>query len=123
CSSDLSKAQILELYLNEIYLGNRSYGVAAAAQSYFNKSLDQLTLSEAAFLAGLPKAPSRYSPTRNYDAAVARRNYVIERMAEDGYVSAEEAGAAAAEPLVTRQRESTQEVHARSEERRVGIEG
>ncbi|HEX7008175.1 MAG TPA: penicillin-binding protein 1A [Alphaproteobacteria bacterium] len=107
-----SKAQILELYLNEIYLGNRSYGVAAAAQSYFNKSLDQLTLSEAAFLAGLPKAPSRYNPVRNYDVAIARRNYVIERMAEDGYISAEEAAAAMAEPLVTRQRESTQEVHA-----------
>ena len=107
-----TKPQILELYLNEIYLGNRSYGVAAAAQSYFNKALDQLTLSEAAFLAGLPKAPSRYNPARNYDAAVARRNYVIDRMAEDGYISAEEAAEAAASPLVTRQRESTEDVHA-----------
>jgi penicillin-binding protein 1A len=107
-----TKPQILELYLNEIFLGNRSYGVAAAAQSYFNKSLDDLTVGEAAFLAGLPKAPSRYNPTRNYDAAVARRNYVIERMAEDGYITREQAQAAIATPLVVRQREPVQDVHA-----------
>jgi penicillin-binding protein 1A len=107
-----TKPQILELYLNEIFLGNRSYGVAAAAQSYFNKSLEDLTIGEAAFLAGLPKAPSRYSPVRNYDAAVARRNYVIDRMAEDGYITREQAQAAAATPLAVRQRDPVQDVHA-----------
>ena len=107
-----TKPQILELYLNEIFLGNRSYGVAAAAQSYFNKSLDDLTIGEAAFLAGLPKAPSRYNPTRNYDAAIARRNYVIDRMAEDGYITREQAAAATAKPLVVHQRDTAQDVHA-----------
>ncbi|MGE5145851.1 MAG: penicillin-binding protein 1A, partial [Candidatus Eiseniibacteriota bacterium] len=107
-----TKPQILELYLNEIFLGNRSYGVAAAAQSYFNKSLEDLTIDEAAFLAGLPKAPSRYNPQRNYDAAFARRNYVIERMAEDGYITQEQATAAIAKPLVTHQRDAVQDVHA-----------
>ncbi|MDX6748434.1 penicillin-binding protein 1A [Geminicoccaceae bacterium 1502E] len=99
-----SKDHILELYLNEIFLGARSYGVAAAALNYFNKSLDQLSLSEAAFLGGLPKAPSRYDPTRNHDAAVARRDYVIGRMLDDGYITAEEAREARAEPLVERAR-------------------
>lgn len=107
-----TKEEILELYLNEIFLGFRSYGVAAAAQSYFNKPLDELSLEEAAFLAALPKAPSRYNPVRNYDIAVARRNYVIERMAEDRYITREEAAAAAATPLTIHQREGSQEVRA-----------
>ncbi|MEX2454806.1 MAG: penicillin-binding protein 1A [Rhodospirillaceae bacterium] len=82
----LSKDRILELYLNEIYLGYGSYGVAAAALNYFNKSLDDLTVSEAAFLAGLPKAPNNYNPRRFPEAARSRRDYVLNRMEEDGYI-------------------------------------
>ena len=70
----LSKDKILELYLNEIFLGFRSYGIATAAQNYFNKSINELTLSEIAFLAGLPKAPNNYNPITNVAAAKARRN-------------------------------------------------
>jgi penicillin-binding protein 1A len=81
--SALSKDRILELYLNEIYLGSGYYGVAAAAQGYFNKSLDQLTIGEAAFLAGLPKAPNRYNPVRAPDLAEARRDWVLGRMVDD----------------------------------------
>jgi penicillin-binding protein 1A len=103
-----TKDRILELYLNEIYLGRRSYGVAAAALNYFEKSLDELTLSETAFLAGLPKAPSRYDPEKEPEAAVARRNYVIRRMLEDGYIDEAEAEAALAEPLVVRSRAATE---------------
>src|ERR1700761_1260437 len=87
----LTKDRILEIYLNEIFLGNRSYGVAAAALNYFNKSLDELTVSEAAYLAALPKAPNSYNPIRDHDAAVARRNWVIERMADTGRISEEDA--------------------------------
>ncbi|HBA43395.1 MAG TPA: penicillin-binding protein, partial [Alphaproteobacteria bacterium] len=94
-----TKAQILELYLNEIYLGRASYGVAAAALNYFDKPLADLTLVEAAYLAALPKAPNNYHPVRNYDKAVARRNYVIERMRDDGYVSPLDARLAMAQPL------------------------
>ncbi|QQA44949.1 penicillin-binding protein 1A [Pelagovum pacificum] len=82
----MSKDRILELYLNEIFLGQNSYGVTAAAQTYFNKSLDELTPGEAAYLAVLPKAPSTYHPVRQYDRAVDRRNYVLGRMFEDGYI-------------------------------------
>ena len=89
-----TKDRILELYLNEIFLGNRSYGVAAAALKYFDKSLDELTIAETALLAGLPKAPSSYDPAQNPDAALQRRNYVLGRMQEDGYISAAEADAA-----------------------------
>ncbi len=96
-----SKEHILELYLNEIYLGNRSYGVAAAALNYFGKSLDDLTLEETAYLAALPKGPNNYNPKTKYDAAVARRNWVIDRMLEDGYVSETDAEAAKAKPLET----------------------
>lgn len=99
-----SKDHILELYLNEIYLGNRSYGVAAAALNYFDKSLDQLTISEAAYLAGLPKAPSRYDPRREPEAARERRDYVIGRMLQDGYIEAAEAAEARAEALMVRSR-------------------
>ena len=98
----LSKDRILELYLNEIYLGFRSYGVAAAALNYFNKSLDELTLAEAAYLAALPKAPNNYHPIRRPEAAVARRNWVIGRMLEDGRVAAADAEAAMMEPLEVR---------------------
>lgn len=99
-----SKDHILELYLNEIYLGNRSYGVAAAALNYFDKSLDELTVAEAAFLGGLPQAPSRYDPTRNPEAAVARRAYVIKRMEEDGYITRAQAEQAQKEPLTLHRR-------------------
>ena len=85
----LPKERILELYLNEIYLGLSSYGVAAAAQAYFNKPLDKLTLSEAAFLAALPKAPNNYNPFKFPDAAKARRDWVLDRMAEDHAITAD----------------------------------
>ncbi len=98
------KDKILELYLNEIYLGFGSYGVASAALNYFNKSLDQLTLAEAAYLAALPKAPNNYHPTRETEAALDRRNWVIARMLEDGAISAETAAAAREEPLLVRRR-------------------
>ncbi len=96
-----TKDQILELYLNEIYLGNRAYGVAAAALNYFDKSLDELTLEEAAYLAALPKAPNNYHPTRRTEAAIGRRNYVLSRMAANGYVSQALAEAAMERPLET----------------------
>jgi len=99
-----SKQKILELYLNEIFLGQNSYGVAAAALNYFGKSLDQLDIAEAAFLAALPKAPSNYDPRYNKEAALERRNWVIGQMAENGYVSSDEARAAIAEPLLTQMR-------------------
>jgi len=86
-----SKDKILELYLNEIYLGMGSYGIAAAAQNYFNKSLDELTIEEVALLASEPKAPADYNPKKNYDAAKRRRDWVIDRMQEDGYIAAGEA--------------------------------
>lgn len=99
-----SKNHILELYMNEIYLGNRSYGVAAAALNYFGKSLNELNLEEIAYLAALPKGPNNYHPQRKYDAAIGRRNWVLDRMAEDDYVSKEEAEAAKEKPLVTIER-------------------
>ena len=99
-----SKEYIMELYLNQIYLGHYSYGVAAAALNYFNKALDELTVAESAFLAALPKGPNNYDPEKHYDEAVARRNWVLSRMKEDGYITDEQMQAAAAEPitLVTR---------------------
>lgn len=86
-----TKDEILELYLNEIYLGFGAYGVASAALNYFGKSLDQLTVDEAAFLAALPKAPNNYNPLRNNAAATARRNYVLSRLADDGIILPTEA--------------------------------
>jgi len=83
----MSKKQLLELYMNEIYLGFNSYGVAAAALNYYNKSLAELTIPEAAYLAALPKAPNNYHPVRKKKAAVSRRNWVIGRMEEDGYIT------------------------------------
>lgn len=94
-----TKEHILELYLNEIYLGRGSYGVAAAAMNYFNKSLDELSIAEVAYLAELPKAPNNYNPQRYPEAALGRRNWVIGRMAEDGHISALDADKAIAEPL------------------------
>lgn len=95
----LSKDRILELYLNEIFLGNRAYGVAAAAQTYFNKPLRDLSIAEAAMLAGMPQAPSRYNPFKNPKAATARRTYVVQRMRTDGYITADDARLALRAPL------------------------
>lgn len=83
----LPKEKILELYLNEIFLGQNSYGVAAASQTYFNKTLAELAPHEAAFLASLPKAPSDYHPVRRKDRLIARRNYVLKEMEDNGYIS------------------------------------
>ncbi|MFV2052538.1 penicillin-binding protein 1A [Aliiroseovarius sp. YM-037] len=97
----LSKDQILELYLNEIFLGQNSFGVAAAAQTYFNKTLGELEPHEAAYLAALPKAPSSYHPVRAVDRAIDRRNFVLREMEENGYLSEEEYQSAREEPLLT----------------------
>jgi penicillin-binding protein 1A len=106
------KDQILELYLNEIYLGLRSYGVAAAALNYFDKSLDELTLAEVAYLAALPKAPNNYHPFRKPAAALARRNWVIDRMHEDRVITDEMAAEARAEPLGVTEPKETEVVGA-----------
>src|ERR1700691_5124196 len=95
-----SKQKILELYLNEIYLGFGAYGVAAASLLYFDKSVHELTIAQAAYLAAFPKGPNNYNPFRRHDEAVARRNYVIDRMIEDGFVSAAEGEKARKEPLI-----------------------
>ena len=108
----LPKNRILELYLNEIYLGFGSYGVAAAALNYFNKSLDNLTIAEAAFLAALPKAPNNYNPLNKHGAAKGRRNWVIGRMLEDGVIDGEQAKKALATPLIIRKRGETEFVKA-----------
>ncbi|PPR23445.1 MAG: Penicillin-binding protein 1A [Alphaproteobacteria bacterium MarineAlpha10_Bin2] len=107
-----TKNRILELYLNEIYLGYRSFGVAAAALNYFNKSLDELSLAEAAYLAALPKAPNNYHPTKKYDAAVSRRDWVLSQMADNGKIGSDEAEVAALEPLRTTQRDQEEFVSA-----------
>jgi penicillin-binding protein 1A len=97
---NLSKDRILELYLNEIYLGLGSYGVAAASQAYFNKPLDKLTIAEAAFLAALPKAPNNLNPFKYPDAARSRRDYVLDRLTEDHAITAAQAGEAKSQPVV-----------------------
>ncbi len=94
-----TKEQILELYLNEIYLGAGAYGVAAAAQTYWDKSLPELSLADCAYLATLPKAPSNYNPFKFPERAIARRNWVIDRMVENGFVTRDAGEAAKAEPL------------------------
>jgi penicillin-binding protein 1A len=94
-----SKEKILELYLNEIYLGLGAYGVAAASLLYFDKSVHELTVAEAAYLAALPKAPNNYNPFRQRERALERRNYVIDRMLEDKYITAQEAEKARKDPL------------------------
>jgi penicillin-binding protein 1A len=94
-----SKDKILELYLNEIYLGIGSYGVAAAALNYFSKELSELSIEEAAYLAALPKAPNNYHPFRKTREATVRRNWIIDQMAEVGYISGEQSKAAKAKPL------------------------
>lgn len=99
--STLSKPQILELYLNQIFLGRNAYGVQAAARAYFDKDVAELTLPEAAYLAVLPKAPSNYDPVRATAKATARRNYVLREMAANGFISDAQRDAAAAAPLGT----------------------
>jgi penicillin-binding protein 1A len=94
-----SKERILELYLNEIYLGMGAYGVAAASLLYFDKSVHELSVAEAAYLAALPKAPNNYHPFRQRERALERRNYVLDRMAEDHYITVQEAEKAKKEPL------------------------
>ena len=94
-----SKDKILELYLNQIYLGLGAYGVAAASLLYYDKSVHELSIAEAAYLAALPKGPNNYNPFRRRDEAIARRNYVIDRMVEDGYVAADAGDRAKKEPL------------------------
>jgi penicillin-binding protein 1A len=98
----LSKDQILELYINQIYLGQRAYGFASAAQTYFGKSIQELTLAEAAMLAGLPKAPSRYNPVASPERAKQRQLYVLRRMRELGHITEAQYQAAAEQPVVAR---------------------
>jgi len=110
--NNLSKDQILEIYMNQIYLGNRAYGFAAASETYFGKPLRDLSIAEAAMLAGLPKAPSAYNPIANPKRARVRQQYIIERMLENGFISAEQAEAAKAEVLHIKTMASRQKVHA-----------
>ncbi|AVX04517.1 penicillin-binding protein 1A [Maritalea myrionectae] len=106
-----SKDKIMELYLNEIFLGLNSYGISAAALNYFDKALYELTIAEAAYIAALPKGPANYHPIRYPKAAIERRNYVIGRMEAEGYISAEEAKAAQQEPLNVFPRTSGSQVY------------
>src|SRR5436190_10081659 len=108
----LNKEQILELYVNQIYLGQRAYGFGAASQTYFGKSLDQLSLAELAMLAGLPKAPSLYNPISNPQRAKQRQAYVLRRMAELGYITAAQCEEANKAPLRARREVSEYSVHA-----------
>ena len=107
-----SKDKILELYLNEIFLGLGSYGVAAASLSYFDKSVHELTLAEAAYLAALPKGPNNYNPFRYADRAIERRNWVIDRMVENGFATADEGEAAKAQPLGVKTRVASPHIFA-----------
>jgi penicillin-binding protein 1A len=107
-----SKDKILELYLNEIYLGLGAYGVAAASLVYFDKSVNELTVSEAAYLAALPKAPSSLHPVKNRDRALERRNYVIDRLVENGWVKPADAEKARKEALVVTSRTNAAHIFA-----------
>ena len=100
----LTKNQILELYFNQIYLGYGSYGVASASLNYFNKSLDQLSLEECAFLAALPKAPNNYHPIKKKNSAINRRNWVLKEMLQNRYISYEEFSKAQKSDLITFER-------------------
>src|SRR5438105_9919712 len=108
----LNKEQILELYVNQIYLGQRAYGFGAASQTYFGKSLDQLSLAEIAMLAGLPKAPSMYNPISNPQRAKQRQQYVLRRMTELGYITAAQYEDAFKAPLRARREVSEYSIHA-----------
>src|SRR5262249_29908642 len=96
---ELTKDQILFIYLNQVYLGHGAYGVQAAAETYFGKDVEHLTVAEAAMLAGLPKAPTKLNPYKDFARARERQAYVLDRMAEDGLLTRAQAGAARGEPL------------------------
>ncbi len=98
-STTISKDRILELYLNQIFLGNHSYGIVSATQNYFDKSVEELDISEAAMLAALPKAPSKYNPFFDYEKALDRRNWVINKMFENGFITQTELVYALQEPI------------------------
>ena len=108
----LDKNRILELYLNQIYLGFRSYGIAAASLNYFNKSLNELDISEAAFLAALPKAPNNYHPIRKKKAAIGRRNWVIKRLLQERIITEQQALIATSSELITIERQELKPVEA-----------
>lgn len=108
----LSKDQILEIYMNQIFLGNRAYGFAAASETYFGKPLKDVTIAEAAMLAGLPKAPSAYNPIANPKRARIRQQYIIERMQENGFITPAQAAAAKAEELNIKTGPDAGRVHA-----------
>ena len=108
----LSKDQIFEIYLNQIFLGHRAYGFAAAAETYFGKPIQNLSIAEAAMLAGLPKAPSAYNPINNPKRARSRQLYIIERMLDNGFITEEQAKAAKAEELKIRTVNSSNNTHA-----------
>jgi penicillin-binding protein 1A len=108
----LSKDQILEIYMNQIFLGNRAYGFASAAEAYFGKALKDISVAEAAMLAGLPKAPSAYNPISNPKRARSRQLYIIERMLDNQYITAEQAQAAKKEELKVKTNSDNSKVHA-----------
>lgn len=108
----LTKDQILEIYMNQIFLGNRAYGFAAASEAYFGKPLKSLSIAEAAMLAGLPKAPSAYNPISNPKRARVRQQYIIERMEENGFITAQQAAEAKKEELKIRTGPDNTRVHA-----------
>lgn len=110
--SSLSKQQIIELYINQIYLGQRAYGFAAAAQIYYGRPLAELSIAQQAMLAGLPKAPSRFNPVANPSRAKLRQQYVLRRMRELGMLTTEQLANADKEPLTTRQTANEFQVHA-----------
>ena len=108
----LTKDQILEVYMNQIFLGNRAYGFAAAAEAYFDKPLKEITVAEAAMLAGLPKAPSAYNPISNPKRARARQLHIIDRMLENGFITAAQAASAKTEQLKVKTNSDNTKVHA-----------
>ena len=108
----LTKDQILEIYMNQIFLGNRAYGFAAASEAYFDKPLKDISIAEAAMLAGLPKAPSAYNPITNPKRARARQLHIIERMLDNGFISAEQSSAAKKEELKVKFNSDNTKVHA-----------
>ncbi|MFZ3220773.1 MAG: penicillin-binding protein 1A [Rhodoferax sp.] len=108
----LSKDQILEIYMNQIFLGNRAYGFAAASETYFGKPLKDITIAEAAMLAGLPKAPSAYNPISNPQRARIRQRYIIDRMLENGFITDKEAELAKNQELNVRNGNNRNQVHA-----------
>jgi len=111
-SKTFTKDQILELYLNQTFFGRGAYGVAMAAQNYFNKSIEELTVAQSAFIAGLPKAPSNFNPEKNYARVKERRDYVITRMLEDKYITAEVAKEAIDTPIILEKRDRNETITA-----------